>query len=138
MKFMAKKYRFRYTSVCGRTDERAGGVSRYTLYIWRVNARVCMCVRVCVCVCACACVCVCVYVEAPSVSTGTAHSVSRGVPPGTAELTENFATRGGGEGGAAGPAGRRVEPHSRVPHFQSFAKRSGAILSIRTLAHARD
>ena len=117
---------------CGR------GFPVHPVYLARERAcmYVCACVRVRVCVCVC--VCVCVYVEAPSVSTGTAHSVSRGVPPGTAELTENFATRGGGEGGAAGPAGRRVEPHSRVPHFQSFAKRSGAILSIRTLAHARD
>lgn len=63
-------------------------------------------------------VCVCVWKRVSSSSAGTAHSVSRGVPPGT-ELTENFTARG-----EPGSAGHRE--HSRVPHFQSFAEKHAA------------
>lgn len=77
-------------------------------------------------------VCMCVYVwkrvsSSSSSSAGTAHSVSRDVPPGT-ELTENFAARG-----EPGPALPPTTASSRVPHFRSFAEKHAAF-PIRSLA----
>lgn len=73
--------------------------------------------------------CMCVWKRVSSSSAGTAHSVSRDVPPGT-ELTENFAARG--ESGPVLPA----TASSRVPHFRSFAEKHAAF-PIRSLARAR-
>jgi len=103
-KFTATKCRFGYTAV--RTNER--GFSVHPVYL----ARVCMCM------------------EVPSVSAGTAHSVSRGVPPGTAELTENFATRGGKEGARALPA---AAPSTQsCPTFSKLREEKQRELPIRS------
>jgi len=76
-----------------------------------------------------------------SAQAGTAHSVSHGVPPGTAELTENFAARGEPRVAGRGPRALSAQPgtteHSRVPHFRSFARRSSRKRSTRHSRFAR-